>query len=394
MERHCKVPFQKNMMLGIDEHVPCVILPPPPKAPNGHLDDGRGQSTLPTNTENDVDLAMSEALLDIDSDDHVRLSEGEAQALGGRALVSLGLTADEAREITTHLVDAAMSGYVFAGLPRILIMADRPEMKAPRTPVSIVKETPVSAQLDGGNHVGYIAISRAVDIALEKARTSGIAMIGMRNSWFGGRATYYLEKIAREGFGAIYAVSSTPTVVPPGASQKALGTNPLAFALPGKTNPLIFDMGTASVMSGEVMMKAFLGEDFPEISGIDQDGNPTRNASQMLEGGVFPFGGHKGYGLSLVVQALGLMAGARHRKGDVTDFGYFIVVFNPEMLMPVEQFGTELEELLGRLKGLPKQPGTSEIRIPSERGFREREIRRRQGILVSKKIYDRLLALC
>jgi LDH2 family malate/lactate/ureidoglycolate dehydrogenase len=77
----------------------------------------------------------------------------------------------------------------------------------------------------------------------------------------------------------------------------------------------------------------------------------------------------------------------------VSDFGYFLIAFDPELLMPAEQFGSELEELLERVKGVPRQPGVSEIRIPSERGFREREIRRRQGILVSKRIHERLKAL-
>lgn len=336
---------------------------------------------------------MSETLLDPDSDDHVRLTVNDAQTLGEKALVSIGFSTEESRIIALHLVDAAMSGYEFAGLPRIIIMADRPEMKVPRTAVSIVKETPVSAMLDGGNQVGYTAIYRAAEIAVEKARKSGIALVGMRNSWFGGRATHYVEKIARAGFAALYAVSSTPTVVPPGALQKALGTNPLAFGLPGKVDPFIFDMGTASVMSGEVLMKAFLGEEFSEICGIDKKGTPTRNADEMLEGGVYPFGGHKGYGLSLAVQALGLLGGARFRNGDVTDFGYFIIVFDPGLLMPAEQFGSELEELIAKIKGLPKQPGAPEIRIPSERGFREREIRRKQGILVSKQVHEHLLAM-
>jgi len=333
---------------------------------------------------------MPEKLLDIDTDETVRLSVIDAQKLGERALLSLGYSSDEASIVATHLVDASMWGYEFAGLPRILIIADRPELKKPRRPVSIVKETPVSALLDGGNHVGYVAILRVVEVALEKARKSGIAIVGLRNSWFGGRSAYYLEKVARAGFAAIYAASSTPTVVPSGASEKALGTNPFAIALPGKVTPFIFDMGTASVMSGELLMKAFLGEEFSEVAGIDKNGSPTRNPRDMLDGGVFPFGGHKGYGLSVAIQALGLLVGSRLRNGDVSDFGYILIAFNPELFMPIEQFTLELEELLTKIKSLPRQAGISEIRIPSERGFREREIRRKQGILLNKLVFERL----
>jgi LDH2 family malate/lactate/ureidoglycolate dehydrogenase len=275
-------------------------------------------------------------------------------------------------------------------LPRILAIADRPELKKPCTPVTIVRETPASALLDGGNNVGYIAIYRAAEVVIEKARKSGVAVVGLRNSWFGGRSAYYMEKIARAGLAAIYTCSSTPTVVPPGAIRKVLGTNPMAIAVPGKVNPFIFDMGTASVMSGEVLMKAFLGEEFPEIVGIDKDGTPTRAARDMVEGGVYPFGGHKGYGLSIAIQALGLLAGSRMRNGDVSDFGYLLVAFDPELFMPTEQFTSELEELLTKIRSLPRQPGVSEIRIPSERGFREREIRRQQGILVNRQVFEHL----
>src|SRR5689334_20373155 len=101
---------------------------------------------------------MTEQLLDTDSEETVRLSVAEAQALGEKALCRIGFTAEEAAVIATHLVDASMWGYEFAGLPRIPVIAERPEMKKPRTPVSIIRETPVSALLDGGNHAGYISV--------------------------------------------------------------------------------------------------------------------------------------------------------------------------------------------------------------------------------------------
>jgi LDH2 family malate/lactate/ureidoglycolate dehydrogenase len=336
---------------------------------------------------------MAEKLLDIDRDDAVRLSVSEAQELAESALRKVGLKPEEASIVATHLVDASMWGYEFAGLPRILVIAERPEVKKPRMPVTIVKETPVSALLDGGNHVGYVSLLHAAEIAIDKVRKSGVAVIGMRNSWFGGRNGYYLEKIARAGFAAIYAGSSTPTVVPPGATRKALGTNPFTIALPREGNPFILDIGTAAVMSGEMLMKAFLGEEFSEIVGIDGHGTPTRVARDIVDGGVFPFGGHKGFGLSLAIQALGLMVGSKQRSGDVCDFGYFLIAFDPELFMPLRQFTSELEELLLRVKSLPSQPGVSEIRIPSERGFHEREIRRRQGILVNKRVVERLKAM-
>jgi LDH2 family malate/lactate/ureidoglycolate dehydrogenase len=333
---------------------------------------------------------LTQHLLDNDTADTVRLSVAEAQQLGEGALRSLGFTPEEAATIAAHLVDASMWGYEFAGLPRILVIADRPELRKPRTPVTIVRETAVSAQLDGGNSVGYVSLLRAVDVAIEKVRKSGIAIIGLRNTWFSGRNAYYMEKIARAGYAAISIGSSTPTVVPPGAARKALGTNPMTIALPGKVEPFIFDTGTASVMSGEVLMKAFLGEDFSEIVGIDSNGTPTRAARDIAQGGVFPFGGHRGYGLSLAIQALGLIAGARVRNGDVCDFAHLFIAFNPELFMPVEQFIAELEELLHRVRSLPRQAGVPEIRIPSERGFREREIRREQGIVVKKQVVQRL----
>ena len=158
---------------------------------------------------------MNDMLLDADTDDFVRLRVGEAQALGEKALRKLGFTPEEATIVATHLVDASMWGYEFAGLPRILVIADRPELKKPRMAMSIVKESPVSALLDGGNQVGYITLNHAADVAIEKVRSSGVAVIGLRNSWFAGRNAYYLEKIARAGFAAIYCCSSTPTVVPP-----------------------------------------------------------------------------------------------------------------------------------------------------------------------------------
>ena len=99
---------------------------------------------------------MTDKLLDIDCEDTVRLSVSDAKTLGENALRKLGLTPQDAAIVADHLVDASMWGYEFAGLPRIVVIADRPELKRPRTPVTIIKETANSALLDGGNNLGYV----------------------------------------------------------------------------------------------------------------------------------------------------------------------------------------------------------------------------------------------
>src|SRR3954468_10391045 len=133
-------------------------------------------------------------MLDTDSPNTIRLSIIEAQALGCRALTRLGLTPEESDLVTHHLVDSMLCGYGYAGLARIVtMMADSPEMRKPRTPVRVAHETPISAVIDGGNHMGYISVYRGVEIGIEKAQAAGVAFVGINNSWLSGRNAYYLE---------------------------------------------------------------------------------------------------------------------------------------------------------------------------------------------------------
>jgi LDH2 family malate/lactate/ureidoglycolate dehydrogenase len=328
------------------------------------------------------------------TDDTVTVTIDQAHGLGTAALQNIGLTPDESRIVADHLIDNALCGYRFAGLPRILAIADSAEIKRPRTPIAIVHETPVSARIDGGNHVGYVVMHRCADIAIEKATANGVALIGAHNSWFSGRNAYYLERIARAGFVGIHTVGATPFVVPPGATQRFLGTNPLAIALPADPDPFMFDMGTAAMMSGEVLLKSYLGESLPDGIGVDAAGQPTNSAVEMAKGGVLPFAGHKGFGLSLAIQALGLLGGAGAPGGDEIDRGFLFIVFDPALLLPRERFKAELANLISRIKALPKQQGVDAIRIPAERGYREREKRRSTGRLtIDRPVYDRLVNL-
>jgi LDH2 family malate/lactate/ureidoglycolate dehydrogenase len=331
--------------------------------------------------------------LDQDAPGTIRLSVAEAMALGARALHSLGLPDDDVRIIVEQLIDNALCGYPFASLPRILAIAQDAKTTQLRQPVRVVHETPVSARLDGGNNVGYVAVYRAAQIAIAKAQAHQFAVVGVYNSYYSGRNAYYMEMIAAAGLVGIHLASGQPLVVPPGGTRPALGTNPLCFGFPSAHGPVIFDMGTASLQWGEVLLHAHLGRPLPAGVGLDRDGRPTDDPGEALLGGVLPFGGHKGYGLSFVVQALGLLGGAALARDQVQDYGFLFIAFDPGLLIPADQFRRQVSELIERLKATPRQAGVQEIRIPSERAFRERERRRLEGLVFARAVVEALKAL-
>jgi LDH2 family malate/lactate/ureidoglycolate dehydrogenase len=334
-----------------------------------------------------------EAQIDLDTPDTIRMSVAEATVLGEAALQRVGYSGEDARIIVDQLVDNALCGYKFAGLPRILAIAGDEKTGKARTPVQVVHETPLSALMDGGNNVGYIVAYRAAEVAIDKARKHGMASVGAYNSYYSGRNAYFVEKVVKEGFVAMHIASAKPRAVPPGAARPALGTNPLCFGFPSDNGPVIFDMGTAALMWGDIMLHAHLGQALPEGIGYDENGTPTTDANAALRGGVATFGGYKGYGLAFAVQALGLLAGAALARGEVQDYGFLFWVVDPNMMLPGGDFQRQMAELVTKIKATPRQPGVDEIRVPSERAYRERERRRKEGIVLERKVVESLKAL-
>jgi len=332
-------------------------------------------------------------MLDEDRPDTVRLTETQARTLSMRALTRCGYDEAGATIITDQLVDNALCGYKFASLPRILTIAEEARNRQTRTEPSIVRETASSALVDGGNMIGYIAAFRGAEIAARKAKETGLSIVGVYNSFYSGRNAWFVEHIVKHDLVAIHTSSASPRVLPPGSRAPLLGTNPISIGFPSTNGPVVWDIGTASVMWGDVQLMARLGHELPEGTGFDQDGNPTRDASKVLKGGVAPWGGHKGYGLSFCIQALGLIAGAALGRGVVNDYGFLFIAIDPGLTQPDDAFQRQMTELVETIKALPKQDGVDEIRVPSERSFQERARRRVEGIVFDKKIVDMLEAL-
>ena len=342
-------------------------------------------------------MARGSNYLDPDRPGATRLSVAEARALGEGALARVGYGEDDARIVVDQLIDNSLCGYRFAGLPRILAIARDGRTQRDRNPVTIVHETPTTALVDGGNNVGYVAVYRGAEIAIRKARESGVAVVGVHNSYYSGRNAYFLERIVEAGLVGMHSASAAPHVLPPGGTRPALGTNPIAFGFPSADGPVIYDIGTASVMWGEVLLAAETGEELPEGVAFDADGNPTRNGKEAAKGGVSAFAGHKGYGLSFAIQALGLLAGAALPRSRVQDYGFLFFVVDPGAMLPpdigVDPFARQMADLVRAIQATPRRAGVEEIRVPSQRAFRERDRRCAEGILVDNAVIEALNAL-
>jgi LDH2 family malate/lactate/ureidoglycolate dehydrogenase len=311
----------------------------------------------------------------------VHLSVADARALGERAMRGIGYDAEEARILTDHVIDAALCGYEYSGLPKLLNVADSPRFKAPRGPMNVVKDTGVSVLFDGGNQSGMLGMYYATRAVIDRATAHGWALVGVNNLWMSGRSAYYVDMAARAGLIGIHTVAAPPMVAPFGGAKAALGTNPIAFGFPMEGDPLVIDLGTSAFMGTDLQFRERLGLPLPDGVAIDERGRPTTEAAAARRGALLPFGGHKGFALALAMHALGVSA------------EYLFIAFKPDLFMPLDDYRRALAAEIAAIKATPRQPGVDEIRIPGERAHRERARLMREGIEIDQRIHDALTAL-
>jgi LDH2 family malate/lactate/ureidoglycolate dehydrogenase len=236
-----------------------------------------------------------------------------------------------------------------------------------------------------------LSLFYAAEATIKKAAAHGIALISVNDAWMSGRSAYYVEMIANAGLVAIHTAASSRLVAPLGGTRAVLGTNPLAIAVPSSRGPIVLDIGTSAYMMTEVMLRERLSELLPEGVAIGPDGEPTRDPALARRGALLPFGGYKGFGLALMIQALGLLAGSGSEQA--SDYGYLFIAFRPDLIGPVDVFSRRVTQLIELIKATPRQGGIDDIRIPSERAFRSRKRALREGLDFDRPVFDALVAL-
>jgi LDH2 family malate/lactate/ureidoglycolate dehydrogenase len=324
--------------------------------------------------------------------DRIRMMVADARALGEAAMRGAGYDDTDAQILTDHVLDAALCGYEYSGLPKLLNVVDYPQFRQPRQPVSVLRETGPTALLDGGNNSGMIAAYRASEATIERAATNGLAIVCLANTWMTGRSAYYCEMIARAGLVAIHTVASPASVAPFGGTQRALGTNPVAFGFPTDGDPLVIDMGTSAFMGTDLQFRARMGTPIPEGVALGPNGHSTTDANAARRGALLPFGGpdggYKGFGLALAMDALGALTAGVRQAGDIS--GYMFIAFKPDLFVSAEDYRHEVTRRIETIKATPRQSGVEEIRIPGERAYRTRARLLLEGIEIDRKIHDAL----
>jgi LDH2 family malate/lactate/ureidoglycolate dehydrogenase len=235
--------------------------------------------------------------------------------------------------------------------------------------------------------------------AIDLAKTSGIGAVATSHSNHFGATSYYCKMASSAGMAGM-TFTNTPSGIPPWGGRKAyFGTNPIAFAFPGREQPVVIDMSSSTVARGNIILAAKENRPIPEGWAINSEGQATTDAKAALEGAVLPMAGPKGYALALAVEILsGILSGSAYgpRVGWIYDentepvnIGHFFIAIDIGKLMPLPAFISRLDHMVGEIKSSPKTQGVNEIFIPGERRSINRE-KRTSGIPVSDQLLSEL----
>lgn len=331
----------------------------------------------------------------------VKVSAQQARDFCAECFEKLDVSREDAENIADNLVMANLRGVDSHGIIRIPYYADglRKDFVRAGSDIQVVEESPSITMLDGGKGLGIPVATKATDLAIEKARATGVGVVGVRNLGHVGMLAYYMKKTIRHGFIGFACVNAPAVMIPWGGVENMFGTNPLCVGFPmDEGNSIILDMATSGMARFKIMVAALRDKAIPEGVALDKQGQPTTSPQEALEGFLLPFGGYKGYGLVLAIEVLtSALLGALQSK-DIelhasTQGGFFISVIDISRFRDYAEYQKDVLHLVGNVKSSPLADGFTEIFVPGEIEEREAERRTRDGIPVEDTTWQELIKL-
>jgi len=331
------------------------------------------------------------------------------------AFQKFGFSADEAKTITDVLLLSDIYGIESHGMQRMYryYKSIQKGMIDVNAKGDVVFETPVSAVIDGHDGMGQIIGRKAMEMAIEKARKSGIGMVVVRNSNHYGIAGYYAKLACDQGLIGLSCTNTNPIMVPTYGRTAMLGTNPIAVAMPAEPYPFFFDASTTVVTRGKLEVYNKAGKELHDGWALNKDGHPSNDAADVLGniaahkgGGIMPLGGstedtgsHKGYGWAMVCELFSsiLAMGTTSDKTGTGGHGgicHGFMVIDPAIFGDAEGIKQHLSTYLETLRQSPKAEGQTRIYTHGEKEVEAERRLMAEGIPVNENTMVEVYEMC
>ena len=325
--------------------------------------------------------------------------------IAAAVLTTAGAPEDHAATVAESLVDADLTGHDSHGVRRLVpyVAAIGAGHVDPAARPRVERSDRATAAVDGRNGFGQLAARLATGEALDLARRHGVGAVTIGHGSHIGRLGEYVETLADQDAIGIAFCNVDPTVAPYGGRDRLLGTNPLAWAAPrGPGEPaVVLDFATASVAEGKLSLSLARGVHVPPGLLVDREGRESDDPADFYDGGaLLPFGGrtggHKGYGLSALIEIVGGLlsgAGISSLPGYDNTNGSVLIAIDIAAFVPVDRFRDQAEQFCRLLRSsTPVSPGDP-VLVPGELEARTREHRLTHGIPLPEATWRELAAL-
>ena len=319
----------------------------------------------------------------------------------------LGVPPQHARLTAENLIFANLRGVDSHGVIRLKIYADRLRAGGfkPKVRPKTVAERESSALIDAQHGVGQVAAAAAMKLAIAKAKKTGAAAVSVRNSNHFGASAFYAMRALTHGMIGFASTNAGPTMAPTGGREARLGNNAMAIAVPaGKLPPIVLDMATGAVAWGKIFVAQQEKRKIPTAWALDKNGVPTDDPNAAAHQGLIqPFGGYKGYGLSLLIDIVtGVLSGggfSTHVKTlykqieTPSQVAHTCAALRIDAFLPLAKFRRRMDEVIQLMHSCPTAPGLNRIFVPGEIEHETEQRRKAEGIPLNAELRDELKVL-
>ncbi len=345
--------------------------------------------------------------------EHIKIKVGTLQEFTINVLMKFGVPTEDAKIVADILIAADQRGIGSHGLQRLIRYTNglKTGVMKPIADIKVLKETPNTLLISGGDGLGQIIAYKAMKLVIDKALKNNIALAAVCDSNHYGIASYFSMMALEHDLIGLSMTNSAPLVVPTHSKDALIGTNPISIAVPaGKEQPFVLDMATSTSTKGKVEVYAREGKPMPITWATDELGNPTENASRVVAnllerkgGGLMPLGGaeeenggHKGYGLSTVIDIFsGVLSGSAfgpnlYAKKDIpAKVSHFLGAIKIDAFIEPALFKGLMDAYINTLKNSEKADGKDRVFIHGEKEF-ERYEQQKEEVRLYYKVVEEL----